>query len=46
MCANWMLLLLKMLTDGGDSGDNLAELELVEDGGLTSGVESDHKNTC
>ena len=28
-------------TDGGDSRDNLAELELVEDGGLTSGIETD-----
>lgn len=32
------------LTDGGDGGDNLAELELVEDGGLTGGVETDHKD--
>ena len=28
-------------TDGGDSRDNLAELELVEDGGLTSGIKTD-----
>ena len=28
-------------TDGGNSRDNLAELELVEDGGLTSGIETD-----
>jgi len=34
-----------MLTDGGDGSDNLAELELVEDGSLTGGVETDHKNT-
>ena len=27
-------------TDGGDGGDDLAKLELVEDGGLTSGVET------
>ena len=27
-------------TDGGDSGDDLAKLELVEDGGLTGGVET------
>jgi hypothetical protein len=26
------------LTDGGDGGDDLAELELVEDAGFTSGV--------
>lgn len=33
------------LTDSRDGGDNLAELELVEDGGLTGGIETDHKNT-
>ena len=27
-----------------DGGDNLAKLELVEDGGLTGGVETDHQN--
>ena len=27
-----------------DGGDNLAELELVEDGGLTGGVEADHQD--
>ena len=32
------------LTDGGDGGDDLAELELVEDGGLTGGIEPDHEN--
>ena len=26
--------------DGGDGGDDLAELELVEDGGLAGGVEA------
>ena len=31
-------------TDGGDSGDDLAELELVEDGGLTGCIEPDHEN--
>jgi hypothetical protein len=34
----------RALTDGGDGGDDLPELELVEDGGLTSGVETDHEN--
>ena len=29
------------LTDGGDGGNDLTELELVEDGGLTSGIETD-----
>ena len=32
------------LTDGGDGGDDLAELELVEDGGLTSCIETDHED--
>jgi hypothetical protein len=26
------------LTDGGDGGDNFTELELVQDGSLTSGI--------
>ena len=34
----------KGLTDGGDGGDDLAELELVEDGGLTSCIETDHED--
>ena len=29
------------LTDGGDGGNDLTELKLVEDGGLTSGIEAD-----
>ena len=32
------------LTDGGDGGDDLAELELVEDGGFTGGGEADHED--
>jgi hypothetical protein len=32
------------LTDGGDGGDDLAELELVEDGGFTGGVEANHED--
>jgi hypothetical protein len=32
------------LTDGGDGGDDLAELQLVEDGGLSGGVESHHQD--
>lgn len=31
-------------TDGGDGGDDLAELELVEDGGLTGGIEANHED--
>ena len=31
-------------TYGGDGGDDLAELELVEDGGLTSRVETNHED--
>nr|CAB3474593.1 unnamed protein product [Digitaria exilis] len=34
----------EVLTDGGDGGDDLAELELVEDGGLTSGIKTDHED--
>ena len=29
------------LTDCGDGGNDLTELEFVEDGGLTSGIETD-----
>ena len=29
------------LTDGGDGSDNLAELEFIKDGGLTSGIQTD-----
>jgi hypothetical protein len=32
------------LTNGGDGGDDLAELELVEDGGLSGGVEPHHQD--
>jgi len=32
-------------TNGGDGGNNLTELEFVEDGGLSSGVEADHEDT-
>ncbi len=30
--------------DGGDGGDNLVELELVQDGGLPGAVQTDHAN--
>jgi hypothetical protein len=33
-----------VLTYGGDGGDDLAELELVEDGGLSGGVEAHHED--
>jgi len=36
--------LCEWLTDGGDGGDDLAELELVEDGCFTGGVEADHED--
>jgi len=36
--------MLIALTDGGDGGDDLAKLELVEDGGLSGGVEPHHKD--
>jgi len=32
---------LNIESDGGDSGDHLAKLELVEDGRLTGGIETD-----
>jgi hypothetical protein len=33
-----------VLTDGGDGGDDLAELELVENGGLSGRVETHHED--
>lgn len=33
-----------MSTDGGDGGDDLAKLELVEDGSLTGGIEANHED--
>ena len=33
------------LTNGGNGGDDLSKLELVENGGLTSSIESHHKYT-
>ena len=33
-------------TDGGDGSDDFTELKLVENGGFTGGIESDHENTC
>jgi len=32
------------LTNSGDRGDDFSELELVQDGGLTSGIETHHQN--
>lgn len=34
---------LDVEADGGNGGDVLAELELVEDGGLAGGVEAEHE---
>lgn len=31
-------------TDGRDGGDDLAELELVQNSGLAGGIEADHEN--
>lgn len=31
-------------TDGWDGGDDFTELQLVEDGRLSGGVETDHEN--
>ena len=36
---------LDVETDGGDGGDDLSKLQLVKDGSLTGGIESDHQNT-
>lgn len=33
------------LTDGGNGGDDFTELELVEDGGLSGGVKTDHQDS-
>jgi len=35
---------LDIEADGGDGGDDFTKLELVQDGGLTSSVETDHQN--
>ena len=32
-------------TDCGDGGDDFTELQLVEDGGLSGGIETDHENS-
>ena len=32
-------------TDCGDGGDDFTELQLVENGGLSGGIETDHKNS-
>lgn len=34
-----------MLTNGRDGGDDFSELELVQDGGLTGGIETHHQNS-
>jgi len=36
---------LDVETDGGNGCNNLTELELVKDGGLTSSIKTDHKDT-
>lgn len=32
------------LTDCGDGGDDFTQLQLVQDGGFTSSVKTDHQN--
>lgn len=32
-------------TDGWDSGDDLTKLELVKNGGLSGGIETDHQDS-
>ena len=36
---------LDIEANGWNGGDDLTELELVEDGGLTSSIETDHENS-
>jgi len=36
---------LDVETDCGDGGDDFTELQLVEDSGLSGGIETDHKNS-
>lgn len=33
------------LTDGGDGSDDFTELQLVQNGGLSGSVKTDHQNT-
>lgn len=35
----------KARTDCGDGGDDFTELQLVEDGGLSGGIETNHENS-
>jgi hypothetical protein len=37
--------IVEKLTNGRDRGDDLSKLELVEDGGLTSSIETNHQNS-
>ena len=39
-----MIIYTRVLTYGGDGGDNLAKLELVENRRLSSSVEPDHQD--
>ncbi len=32
-------------TNGGDSGDDFAQLQLVENGGLSGGVQTNHQDS-
>ena len=34
----------RALTDCGDGSDDLAKLELVENGGFTGGIQTDHQD--
>lgn len=34
----------KGLTDCGDGGDDFTQLQLVQDGGFTSSIKTDHQN--
>ena len=39
-----MITSTRVLTYGGDGGDNLPKLELVENSRLSSGIEPDHQD--
>ena len=36
--------MVKKHTNSGDGGDDLTELELVQNGGLTSSIKTNHEN--
>jgi hypothetical protein len=45
LCATWRRPRAKEHTDSRDSSDDLSELELVENSGFTSSIQSDHEDS-